>query len=189
MNICCIEAIVPSVKLAKMLNFFKVIGFIHFAIIILDLFLFQTNIFLLFAMQLVIMLFCICRKEFGCFLILILILLMYIYRFIEGAISNFLSGIKDGSRDLDFGFRVFLCIFEIFCIFYTFQMYKQAKHEYRIQLGIIPDDRVQIQDNENAMAGLNNGYNEEGNNQNNNQDEFQPFQGNGVVVGGGDNNQ
>ena len=186
---CCGEVLVPSIKLAKMLNFFKVIGFIHFAIIILDLFLFKTSLFILIALQLVVLFFCICRKEFGFFLLFILIILMNIYRFIELTISNFLSGIKDGSKDMIFGFRVFLCIFQIFCIFYSFQLYKQSKHEYRIVLGIIPDDRVQIQVNENDMVELNNGNNEEGNNQNNNQEEFQPFQGHGVAVGGGNNNQ
>ena len=90
-------------------------------------------------------------------------------------------------------FLFFLFIFEIFFIFFTFQAYKQSKHEYRIKLGFPPEEGIQMNDNfvHNNNDDNNEGNNEEGNNnnnENNNQGGFQPFQGHGVAVGGGDNN-
>ena len=114
---------------------------------------------------------------------------MYIYKIFERAIEGFLVGINDGSKAMSFCFKVFLSVFEVFCIFFTFQLYKQSKHEYRINKGIIQDDRVPIQVNENENNDeYNNEYNndnnddemnynnEEENNENDNQDENQPFQ-------------
>ena len=117
--------------------------------------------------------------------------LIFFITFIESVIAKFKEGINTGKNPITFCYRVFASVFELFCIFYLFQIYKQSKHEMRIKLGFIPDDREQIQIDEDNN-GFNNNNNEEDNvdnNNNNNQDEFQPFQGHGVVVGGGDNNQ
>ena len=122
-------------------------------------------------------------------MIVLIIYFMYIYKIFERAIQGFLVGINDGSKAMSFCFKVFLSVFEVFCIFFTFQLYKQSKHEYRINKGIIQDDRVPIQVNENENNDeYNNEYNndnnddemnynnEEANNENDNQDENQPFQ-------------
>ena len=124
-------------------------------------------------------------------MIVLIIYFMYIYKIFERAIQGFLVGINDGSKAMSFCFKVFLSVFEVFCIFFTFQLYKQSKHEYRINKGIIQDDRVPIQVNQNENENndeYNNEYNndnnddemnynnEEANNENDNQDENQPFQ-------------
>ena len=122
-------------------------------------------------------------------MIVLIIYFMYIYKIFERAIQGFLVGINDGSKAMSFCFGVFLSVFEVFCIFFTFQLYKQSKHEYRINKGIIQDDRVPIQVNENENNDENNNEynndnnddemnynNEEANNENDNQDENQPFQ-------------
>ena len=188
---CCREEFVPSIKLANMIKLLKVIAFIHLVIVVLDIFLFQTNLFFLFLFQLMVIIISTCSKRYGCFMIVLIIYFMYIYKIFERAIQGFLVGINDGSKAMSFCFRVFLSVFEVFCIFFTFQLYKQSKHEYRINKGIIQDDRVPIQVNENENENndeYNNEYNndnnddemnynnEEANNENDNQDENQPFQ-------------
>ena len=220
---CCGEAIHPSIKLSKMITLLKVIGFLHFPIILLDIFLFKTTYFIVLFIQLAFLSFSICTKDYGWFLIAIIIYLIFLYELIEGGVRKFLLGINDDSRTLTFCLNIFLIVFEIFCIFLTFQIYKQSKHEMRIYLGFIPNpnDIQQNQMNEEDIIRLHNGQNVEGNNDhneegyyniqgqenneegnngnnignnnnnnnNNNHGEFRPFQGHGVVVGGGDNNQ
>ena len=174
---CCREEFVPSIKLANMIKLLKVIAFIHLVIVVLDIFLFKTNLFFLFLFQLMVIIISTCSKRYGCFMIVLIIYFMYIYKIFERAIQGFLVGINDGSKAMSFCFRVFLSVFEVFCIFFTFQLYKQSKHEYRINKGIIQDDRVPIQVNENENNDDEMNYNnEEANNENDNQDENQPFQ-------------
>ena len=188
---CCREEFVPSIKLANMIKLLKVIAFIHLVIVVLDIFLFKTNLFFLFLFQLMVIIISTCSKRYGCFMIVLIIYFMYIYKIFERAIQGFLVGINDGSKAMSFCFKVFLSVFEVFCIFFTFQLYKQSKHEYRINKGIIQDDRVPIQVNQNENENndeYNNEYNndnnddemnynnEEANNENDNQDENQPFQ-------------
>ena len=192
---CCRESLVPSIKLANMIKLFKIIGYIHFAIIILDIFLFKTFLFLLFLMQFFFIQFSIYSKGYSYFIMVILIILLYIYKIFESSVQDFLVGINDGSKAMSFCFKVFLVVFEIFCIFLTFQLYKQSKHEYRIIVGLAPDDRVYILPNDNNNGNNNennnnNDYNGEANNENNNQDEIQPFQEHeNADANGGNNNQ
>ena len=224
---CCKEVIEPSIKLSKMVKLLKIIGFLHYPLIVLDIFLFETNYFIVLFFQLVVLYFSICRKDYGWFVIVIIIYLIFMYELIEGGVRKFLLGINDDSKTLPFCFNIFLLVFEIFCLFLTFQLYKQSKHEMRIKLGFIPNPNEiqQNQMNEEDIIRLYYGHNEEGNNDyneegynnihdeenneevnndnniggvidnniggnnNNNHGEFRPFQGHGVVVGGGDNNQ
>ena len=180
MNGCCREVIEPSIKLARMVTLLKILGFIHFALIIGDLFIFGTGIFFFLLIQFLVLLIGISSKHFGQLLFFILICFFNIYLCIGTIGAWFQVGFYKNDSSLAFGFLVFILIFEIFCIYVIFQTYKQAKHEYRIKLGYAPEDNQNnFQMNEN-LEGLNNNYE----NGNNNQGGFNPFQGNGIPVGG-----
>ena len=211
MNVCCREVIEPSIKLAKMVNLLKILGFLHFALILGDLFLFGTGIFFFLLVQFLFLVIGITTKHFGQYLLFILICLFDTYTCIQNIGARFQIGFYKKDKTAPFGLLVFLLIFEVFCIYFTFQTYKQSKHEYRIKLGFPPEEGIQMNDNDNIngndnVVGLNinddnneeendgiNNNNENNNNNhnndNNNQGGFRPFQGHGVVVGGGDNNQ
>ena len=180
MNGCCREVIEPSIKLARMVTLLKILGFIHFALIIGDLFIFGTGIFFFLLVQFLVLLVGISSKYFGQLLFFILICFFNIYLCIGTIGAWFQVGFYKNDSSLAFGFLSFILIFEIFCIYVIFQTYKQAKHEYRIKLGYAPEDNQNnFQMNEN-LEGLNNN-NENGNM---NQGGFNPFQGNGIPVGG-----
>ena len=207
MNVCCREVVEPSIKLAKMVNLLKILGFLHFALILGDLFLFGTGIFFFLLVQFLFLVIGITTKHFGQYLLFILICLFDTYTCIQNIGARFQIGFYKRDKTAPFGFLVFLLIFEVFCIYFTFQTYKQSKHEYRIKLGFPPEEGIQMNDNDNIngndnVVGLNinddnneeendgiNNNNHNHNNDNNNQGGFRPFQGHGVVVGGGDNNQ
>ena len=192
MNICCRESLEPSIKLSKMINLLKVIAIVYFVLIIADIFLFKTSLFFLLLFQLLVLLFTILKKDYGYFLFFILICLMYILQYLENVVKRFKYGINHGGElALAFCYSVLLFVLQVFSIFYTYKIYKQAKHEMKIKLGYIQDDQERVQvfeNNEEVENGEGNQNNNE-NNENNNQGEFQPFQGHGVVVGGGDNQQ
>ena len=190
MGICCIEVIEPSIKLSKMLTLLKALIFFQLPLVFLDIFLFKTTFYIRFLSQLPVIFLGICTKNYGNFLMGVLVYLIFFITFIESVIAKFKEGINTGKNPVTFCYRVFASVFEFFCTFYLFQIYKQSKHEMRIKLGFIPDDREQIQIDEDNNRFNNNEEDNVDNNNNNNQDEFQPFQGHGVVVGGGgDNNQ
>ena len=214
MNVCCREVVEPSIKLAKMVNLLKILGFLHFALILGDLFLFGTGIFFFLLVQFLLLVIGITTKHFGQYLLFILICLFDTYNCIQYIGARFQIGFYKRDKTAPFGFLVFLLIFEIFCIYSTFQTYKQSKHEYRLKLGFPPEEGFQMNDNDNDNINGNNNVNAFGlninddndddendgnnndnnnngnnNNNNNNQGGFRPFQGHGVVVGGGDNNQ
>ena len=198
MNICCREVLEPSIKLSKMVNLLKIIGFFHFALILGDLFLFGTGIFFFLLVQFLFLIMSVTTKHFGQYLLFILICLFNTYTCIQKIGAWFQMGFSKRDKTAPFGFLVFLLIFEIFCIYSIFQAYKQSKHEYRLKLGFPPEEGFQMNDNVNEnvhgnVLGLNinddgNDENINNNNENNNQGGFQPFQGHGVVVGGRDNN-
>ena len=208
MNICCREVLEPSIKLSKLVNLLKIVGFLHFAIILGDLFLFGTGIFFFLLVQFLFLIMSITTKHFGQYLLFILITLFNTYTCILNIGACFQTGFSKKDKTAPFGFLVFLFIFEVFCIYLIFQAYKQSKHEYRLKLGFPPEEGFQMNDNVNEndhdnIVGLNindegnedningnnfNNFNNNNNNENNNHGGFRPFQGHGVVVGGGDNN-
>ena len=198
MNICCREVLEPSIKLSKMVNLLKILGFCHFALILGDLFLFGTGIFFFLLFQFLFLIMSITTKHFGQYLLFILICIFNTYTCLQKIGAKFQIGFTKRDKTSSFGFLVFLFIFEVFNIYSIFQAYKQSKHEYRLKLGFPPEEGFQMNDNVNENAhgnvlGLNmnddgNDENINDNNENNNQGGFQPFQGHGVVVGGGDNN-
>ena len=157
---CCKPSLEPSIKLTKFLNLLKIIGFIHYVLVILDIFIFETNYFILLFFQLAIIHISICKKDYGWFLIVMIIYLFYIYEFIESVVRYFILGINDNNMTLPFCFNVFIIIFEIFGLFLTFQTYKQAKHEMRIKLGFIPNPN-EIQQNRRDEEDIVRLYNED----------------------------
>ena len=198
MNICCREVLEPSIKLSKMVNLLKILGFCHFALILGDLFLFGTGIFFFLLFQFLFLIMSITTKHFGQYLLFILICIFNTYTCLQKIGAKFQIGFTKRDKTSSFGFLVFLFIFEVFNIYSIFQAYKQSKYEYRLKLGFPPEEGFQMNDNVNEnvhgnVLGLNinddgNDENINNNNENNNQGGFQPFQGHGVVVGGGDNN-
>ena len=198
MNICCREVLEPSIKLSKMVNLLKILGFCHFALILGDLFLFGTGIFFFLLFHFLFLIMSITTKHFGQYLLFILICIFNTYTCLQKIGAKFQIGFTKRDKTSSFGFLVFLFIFEVFNIYSIFQAYKQSKHEYRLKLGFPPEEGFQMNDNVNEnvhgnVLGLNinddgNDENINNNNENNNQGGFQPFQGHGVVVGGGDNN-
>ena len=183
MNSCCREVLEPSIKLARMITLLKILGFVHFALIIGDLFIFVTGIFFVLLIQFLALLIAISSKHFGQLLFFILICFFNIYLCIQSIGAKFQVGFYKNDNSLNFGFLTFILIFEIFCIYVIFQTYKQAKHEYRIKLGYVPEEN-QNQNNLDMNDNLEqfNNNNEEYNN--NNEGGFQAFQGNGIPVGG-----
>ena len=53
MNVCCKEVIEPSVKLARMVTLLKILEFLYFALVVLDLFVLVTGIFFMLIFQLI----------------------------------------------------------------------------------------------------------------------------------------
>ena len=182
MNACCKEVIEPSVKLARMVTLLKILEFLFFALILLDIFVFDTGIFFLLLFQFLFLLIGISSKHFGYLLANIMISLLYLYTIISRLGVMFQVGFTKKSKPLGFGFLSFTTVFQIFAIYVVFQVYKQAKHEYRIKFGYVPANE-QIDENAN-LVGDNNEENDNGQNGNNNAVEFEAFQGNGVPVGG-----
>ena len=114
-----------------------------------------------------------------------MISLLYLYTIISRLGVMFQVGFTKKSNPLGFGFLSFTTVFQIFAIYVVFQVYKQAKHEYRIKYGYVPANEQNEQIDENAnLVGDNNEENDNGQNGNNNAVEFEAFQGNGVPVGG-----
>ena len=184
MNGCCKEVIEPSIKLARMVTLLKVLGFIHFVLIIGDLFLFGTGIFFFLLVQFLMLLIGISTKHFGQYLFFILICFFNIYLCISAIGAWFQVGFYKNDNPLSFGFLAFILIFEIFCVYVIFQTYKQAKHEYRIKMGYAPPEPGILGNNYQM-----NNYNDDNNNNNNfddddNENNNGPFQGNGIPVGG-----
>ena len=189
MNSCCKEVIEPSIKLGRMITLLKIIAFLHFAIIIVDIFFFNTGFFFVLLIQFLALLISISSKHFGHLFYIILLCLINSFSAFKSIGAWFQIGFYKKDNPLVFGFDIFILIFEIFCIYVIFQTYKQAKHEFRIKMGYIPGEGPNGNnfDNNNEEE-LNDNFeednNDNNNNQNNNEGGFHAFQGNGVQVGG-----
>ena len=107
MNGCCKEVIEPSIKLARMVTLLKVLGFIHFVLIIGDLFLFGTGIFFFLLVQFLMLLVGISTKHFGQYLFFILICFFNIYLCISAIGAWFQVGFYKNDNPLSFGFLAF----------------------------------------------------------------------------------
>ena len=189
MNSCCKEVVEPSIKLARMVTLLKILAFLHFAIIIGDLFLFNTGYFFVLLIQFLVLLISISSKHFGHYLYYILLCFINSFTALKTLGAWFQIGFYKKDDPVVFGFNIFVLVFEIFCIYVVFQIYKQAKHEFRIKMGFIPgegpngnnfnnDNEEELNDNDFEEGNNNN------NNQNNNEGGFNAFQGNGVPAGG-----
>ena len=190
MFLCCKEVIEPSLKLIRMLLFFKIILVFHFLLVILDIFVIEGGFFFLILIQI----FCICigisSKHFCHYLILILICFFNFILIFQIVAEYFQKGFYDSDNPFVFCYYVFLVIFESFCIFLSFLLYKQSKYEYRIRYGYAPQEPEPEEDNEhnnyhhNNNADFVNNNNNHNNNNGGNNRRFVPFRGRGVAVGG-----
>ena len=190
MNSCCKEVVEPSIKLARMIRLLKIIAFLHFVIIIGDIFLFGTGFYFALLIQFLALLISISSKHFGQYLYIILLCFINTFATFRSIGAWFQIGFYKEDKPVLFGFEIFILVFEIFFIYVLFQVYKQAKHEFRIKMGYIPgegpnennfDNDNEEELNDNDFEG---GNNDNNNNQNNNGGGFNAFQGNGVPVGG-----
>ena len=155
MNECCRDEIQPSLTLKRMLTLLKIILIIHVLIIMVDILFVQSFISLMLIGQILMSIITFCTKHFGYYLYIIICLFLVIYGMIYIIGACFQTGFALESNKVKFCFYVFILVFEIFFIYVIFQLYKQSKHEYRIQYGF-------------AAEG-----NDE---QNNNNEELEPFQ-------------
>ena len=174
MDSCCREIMEPSIKFARMITLLKILGFINVPIVLSDIFIFGTGFFIYLLIQLLALLIGISSKYFGYYLFFILYGILIIGSCL-GEIGTCLQiGDYNGQNYLSFGFISFIFIFEIFCIYVIFQVYKQSKHEFRINFGYAPEDNIN-RNNERIdidIEGLNNNnFNNEGNNNGNNNNE------------------
>ncbi len=168
MNVCCKEEIEPSLTLKRMISFLKFVVFLHFVIITFDFLIAQTGFYLLFIFQVIVFSFGICKKHFGYFLYFIMFLYFYIFLLFYILIEPFQTGLSSSDSKFIFCFYVFLLVFEIFCVYAVFQVYKQAKYEYRNQYGFNADNDDEENNNDND--------NNNNNNNNNNNEDLAPFQ-------------
>ena len=194
MNGCCREVIEPSLKLGRLIAFLKFVVFIHFFLVLVDLFIINTGFFFLLFIQILVLLIGISSKHFSQFLIFILICFFNFSLIFQTLGSWFQVGFYKNDSSFAFCFFVFMFVFELFCIFISFQAYKQSKQEFRIKFGYAAAENgggvnniENAQDFEDNIQGFNNFGNNDNNNNNNNNNNgggFVPFQGRGYAVGG-----
>ena len=142
MNSCCREIMEPSIKFARMITLLKILGFINIPIILSDIFIFGTRFFIYLLIQLLGLLIGISSKYFGYYLFYLLYGILIICSCL-GEIGTCLQiGDYNDHDYLSFCFISFIFIFEIFCIYVIFQVYKQSKHEFRINFGYAPEDNL-----------------------------------------------
>ena len=191
MGVFVFEIIQPSVKLARMVTLLIVLAFVHFALVLGDIFFFGTSIFFLLLLQFLFLLIGIATKYFGFHSYFNAFCFITIYSCIIKLGARFQIVFYKKGDPVSFCFLSFLLIFQIFCIYVMFQTYKQSKHEYRIKYGYIdPDEGLnenneQINNNlENNNIDLNADNANIENNIDNNDGEFAPLQGQGIHVEG-----
>ena len=179
----CQKVIEPSLKLSRMLKFLKYILLVQLLLMMIDIIFIQTNIFFLLFIQLFITIFGIMSINYSLYLILILVCFFNLYIIFKILGKWFIVGFYKNDSSFTFCYIVLIFVFEIFFIFYTFQLYKQSKHEYRIKYGYVAgqnDEGENIENDENVNENIN----QLNNNNENNNEEFLPFQGRGIAVGG-----
>ncbi len=156
MNSCCKEEIEPSLTLKRMISFLKVVLFLHFVIIFFDFFIIQTGFYFYLFFQVIVLSFGLCTKHFGHFLYFIFFLYFYIIFLIYILGGAFQTGFSNSDSKFLFCYFVFMLVFEIFCVYVVFQVYKQAKHEFRNQYGFNADNDDEENNNDNDNNNNNN---------------------------------
>ena len=179
MNNCCKEVIEPSLKLGRMITFLKIVSIIHFIIILIDLII-QTGFLFFIASQLIVFYIGISSKYYGHYLSFILFCSFNIYKLIKILVTWAQKGFYKDNKIHRFCFYVFIFVFEIFCIFIAFQVYKQSKHEFRIKVGYANDQNEGHINIENIYNhNLRENYHDYGNDN----EENVPFRGEGFYGG------
>ena len=137
---CCPDVIQPSLKLKRMFTLLRWITILHFLIMLIDIFFTKTLLFIILIFQVLLIILINCSKHFGHYLYFILYITFNILILINSLVAWFIKGIYTNNDSVKLCSSVFLLVFEIFCTYVVFQVYKQAKHEYRIQYGFFVED-------------------------------------------------
>ena len=195
---CSREVMEPSIKLSRMITLLKILAFIHVALIVADFFIEDFGKSFSLLVELIALMVGISSKFFAHYLSFIFLDFIIIGYYLIRILICFQRGDFEDHNYFAFGFISFILMFEIFCVYVVFQVYKQSKHEYRIKFGFAPEDNINgnnDQNNDDLEDLINDNNNEdniyesinddEDNNYiNNNQDEFAPLQGNQIPEGG-----
>ena len=136
----CNEVIEPSVKLSKMLRILKFYALIHVLLAISDIIFFKVNIFINLFINFLCIIISIKSKNFGNHILVIILCLMIIPILIQLIGARIIGGYIKFKDDISFYFLTFMLIFEIFCVYLMFQVYKQSKYEYKSAYGYGPDE-------------------------------------------------
>ena len=152
MNECCRDVIRPSLTLKRMIVLLKFNLYFHLVIISFDMFVSQSGYYILLLLQMIMYTLAMCTKHFGYLLTFVIFLFVFIYSILRILVSGPSTDLDKDKNDIRFCLFVFLLVYEIFCVFLFFQVYKRAKHEYRIQYGyIVVDDDEENNNNENDL--------------------------------------
>ena len=136
----CNEVIEPSVKLSKMMRILKFYALIHVLLAISDIIFFKVNIFINLFINFLFIIISIKSKNFGNHILVIILCLMIIPILIQLIGARIIGGYIKFKDDISFYFLTFMLIFEIFCVYLMFQVYKQSKYEYKSAYGYGPDE-------------------------------------------------
>ena len=136
----CNEVIEPSVKLSKMMRILKFYALIHVLLAISDIIFFKVNIFINLFINFLCIIISIKSKNFGSHILVIILCLMIIPILIQLIGARIIGGYIKFKDDISFYFLTFMLIFEIFCVYLMFQVYKQSKYEYKSAYGYGPDE-------------------------------------------------
>ena len=147
MNECCRDEIEPSLILKRMMSLLKLILALHFFVMIIDMFYIGTGFSFYLFCQMIVNMLALCTKYFGHFLYIIIFIVLCIILIVYNIGVRFQSGFAFYNNEVVFCFYVFLLVFEILCGYVDFQLYKQAKHEYRIQYGFVAGDNDEENNN------------------------------------------
>ena len=152
MNECCRDVIRPSLTLKRMIVLLKLNLYFHLVIISFDMFVSQSGYYILLLLQMIMYTFAMCTKHFGYLLTFVIFLFVFIYSILRILVAGPSTDLDKDKNEIRFCLFVFLLVYEFFCVFLFFQVYKRAKHEYRIQYGyIVVDDDVENNNNENDL--------------------------------------
>ena len=136
----CNEVIEPSVKLSKMMRILKFYALIHVLLAIADIIFFKVSFFFLLLFSFLYIIISIKSKNFGNQILVIIFCIMMIAALIQRIGARIIGGFIKFKDDKSFYFLSFLLIFEIFCAYLMFQVYKQSKYEYKISYGYAPGE-------------------------------------------------
>ena len=132
---CCTRSINPTFKLIKMVNFLIGIFIILIIIVLVKILYLKKAGFIFDAIKSIILIISIVTKHYGYMLLFCVFTLISLLESIESIGISFQVGFTIFSSKLNFILRLTFFIFDIFCVFVSFQVYKRMKFEYKVKMG------------------------------------------------------